>query len=96
MVRNLTIIILMIMVVIFVGCSTHIHTIGDGASGNDKDVKRQWYVAFGLATLNEVDTREMAGEAENYEIKTQTTFIDGLIGVLTYSLISPRTVTVTK
>ena len=48
------------------------------------------------ATLNEVDTREMAGEAENYEIKTQKTFIDGLIGVLTYSLISPRTVTVTK
>ena len=49
-----------------------------------------------LATLNEVDTREMAGEAENYEIKTQTTFIDGLISALTTSLIFPRTVTVTK
>ena len=94
--RHLMITILMITVVIFAGCSTHIHTIGDGASGNNKEVKRQWYVAYGLATLNEVDTREMAGEAENYEIKTQKTFIDGLIGVLTYSLISPRTVTVTK
>ena len=89
---NLTITILMIMVVIFAGCSTHIHTIGDGASGNDKEVKRQWYVAYGLATLNEVDTREMAGEAKNY----QTTFIDGLISALTTSLIFPRTVTVTK
>ncbi|MBT5533793.1 hypothetical protein HOK31_12085, partial [Candidatus Poribacteria bacterium] len=58
--------------------------------------ERQWYVAFGLAQLNKVDTAAMAAGLEDYEIKTEQTFVDAVLGILTGGIITARTVTVTK
>jgi hypothetical protein len=80
-----------------VGCSTHYHTVGKGPGGNDVSMQRQWYILWGLVPLNDVDTNDMAGEAEDYEIKTQYTILDFIIGIpASIVTINSRTVKVTK
>ncbi len=82
---------------LFVGCSTHIHTIGDGSQTGESNSARQWYALFGLVPLNEVDVDEMADGSANYEIKTQSGFVDLVIsGFTSYVTVSCRSVTVTK
>lgn len=78
------------------GCYTHEHIVGDGAQQGQEVTEKVWYVAYGLAPITEVDTREMAGGAEDYTIMTQQTFIDGLITGILFGLVGPRTVTVTR
>ncbi len=93
----LSIILLMIFIAFFTGCTTHIHNIGAGPESNVIDEERQWYILWGLVPINEVDTQEMAGEIENYEIKTEVTPIDFLISIPAgWISITTRTVTVTK
>ncbi len=88
---------IVIMLLSLVACSTHIHKVGNGAQGNSIQTARQWYAVFGLVPLNNVDTNAMASGATNYEIKTEQTFIDGLITVFTsYVTVSCRTVEVKK
>lgn len=84
--------------ILFSSCATHVHTIGSGAqSSAEATQKKQWYALFGLVPITSVDTKEMAGDATNYTIKTEQTFVDGLIsaiaGIVT---INVRTVEVKK
>lgn len=88
---------IVIMLLSLVACSTHIHKVGDGAKGNSVQVERQWYALFGLIPINDVDTNQMAGGADDYQIKTEATFIDGLISAFTsYVTVSCRSVEVRK
>ncbi|MEM6317828.1 MAG: hypothetical protein AAF960_09160 [Bacteroidota bacterium] len=50
----------------------------------------------GLAALKISDANQMAGDAENYTITIQHTFIDGLLASITFGLYTPTTTTVTK
>ncbi len=80
-----------------IGCSTHIHKVGNGAQGNDMMMQRQWYVLFGLVPLNEVDTNAMAGGATDYHIMTQHTPLDIVINLFTGAIsVHSRTVVVRK
>lgn len=89
--------IIVIMLLSMVACSTHTHKVGNGAQGNDIQTARQWYVLFGLVPINDIDTNQMAAGATNYDIKTELTFIDGLITVFTsYVTVNCRTVEVKK
>ena len=82
---------------LFIGCSAHAHTVGAGPQTGQVETARQWYILFGAIPLNDVDTNEMAGDTENYEIATTTGFVDILIGIpASYITVSSRTVTVTK
>lgn len=97
MLRKLSAIILIVGILFVVGCSTHIHKVGNGAQGNDMMEMRQWYVLFGLVPLNEVNTQAMAGEANDYEIKTEHTVLDFVINIFTGVVsVNSRTVTVRK
>ncbi len=88
---------IVIMLLSLVACSTHIHKVGNGAQGNNVQTARQWYVLWGLVPINEVNTNQMAAGATNYEIKTEQTFIDGLITAFTSTVtVSCRSVEVTK
>ncbi len=79
------------------GCFTHTHVVGDGAQTGQTEMKRQWYILFGLVPLNEVDSKAMAGGADDYTIKTTQSFIDSVIGLFTGVVtIQPQTVEVTK
>ena len=77
------------------GCITHEHIVGTGAATGYTESAKQWYIV-GLLPLNNVDTKAMSGNAENYKIVTQTSIIDGIITSLTGGLLVPRTVRVIK
>ena len=78
-------------------CYTLDHTIGSGAKGSSMTAQRQWYVLWGLVPINTVDSKQMAGGAANYNIKSQMTFVDVIIsavaGIVT---VSCQSVMVTK
>lgn len=95
--RTFTSIILVVSFLVISGCYSVTHVVGDGAKGSTTTSERQWYVLFGLVPINEVDSKEMANGATNYEITTEFTFVDLVIGFFT-SLVSiqPQTVTVKK
>ncbi len=79
------------------GCYTNNHIIGEGAQSNQTVEARQWYILWGLVPLNEVNSAELAGGAENYEITTEHTFVDVVISIFTGIVtVGPRTVKVTK
>lgn len=79
------------------GCYTHMHKVGDGAQGSDMIAQKQWYALWGLVPINQVDSQTMAGGAENYNITTQHSFIDIVIGCFTGIVtVYPTTVTVKK
>lgn len=78
-------------------CYTLTHQVGSGAQSGQSVEKSQWYALWGLVPLNEVDSKRMAGDAENYTITTEHTFVDGLISVFTGIVtISRKTVKVEK
>lgn len=90
-------IIICLTILLFIGCASHIHTVGAGPQTGQVESARQWYILFGAIPLNNVDTNEMANGAENYEIETATGFVDILISMpASYITVSSRTVTVTK
>lgn len=97
MLRKCLAVVLILGVLFVIGCSTHIHRVGNGPQGNDMMIQRQWYVLFGLVPLNQVDTNAMAGGATDYVIMTQATPLDIVINIFTSTIsVYSRTVVVRK
>ncbi len=95
--RTMAIIVLTIVLLCMLACSAHVHSVGDGPRTGDSYQQRQWYALWGLIPLNEVDTNHMAGNSIDYEIKTETRFIDFVISYFTgFATINCRSVTVTR
>ncbi len=84
------------LVLILVGCSAHIHKIGQGAQGNNVIEERQWYVLWGIVPINDVDSSQMTSAAD-YTIKTEQSALDVIINIFTGVVtVYSRTVTVTE
>lgn len=97
MMKKFTSTILVLSMLFLVGCFTNVHTIGNGPRGSSTESKKQWYALWGLIPITQVDTKAMAAGATDYEIKTQNSFVDYIIGAFTGIVtIYPRTVTVKK
>lgn len=77
-------------------CYTYTSVVGEGANGNKEVTKWNHYVVYGLAPVGVSDSKEMADGAENYEITTKQTFVNGLVSALTLGLYTPTTTTVKK
>lgn len=92
-----TMLMLVIVAILAVSCSKHVHRVGTGATGAGVEEARQWYALFGLIALNEVDTNQMAAGAQNYTVETQAAPLDIIINIFTqYVTVTSRTVTVKK
>jgi hypothetical protein len=97
MLKKITCILLVFSFIFITGCFAVKHTIGAGAKGNTTVSERQWYVLWGLVPINKVNSKTMAAGATDYEITTQFTFVDIVIGIFTGIVtIQPKTVTVKK
>jgi hypothetical protein len=97
MLRKFSAAVLIVGILFVIGCSMHVHKVGNGAQGNDMMEARQWYVLFGLVPINEVNTNAMAGAATDYEIRTGHTVFDFIINIFTSVVsVNSRTVTVRK
>ncbi len=76
------------------------HTVGTGGPGDCKSTgsydakKKQWYILGGLVPLNRVDSKDLAGGAQNYTIRTTTSFGDYLISSVGSSFFGIRTQTI--
>lgn len=77
-------------------CYTYTSVVGDGAQGNKEVTEWNHYVIYGLAPVGVSDSKEMADGAENYEVTTRQTFVNGLISGLTFGIYTPTTTTVKK
>ena len=95
--KMIKVVTILLLALFFVGCTTHIHKVGSGPTAYDSEELRQWYILWGLVPINDVDTKDMAGDAKNYEIKTEVTPLDFLISIPASAVsITSRTVTVVK
>jgi len=95
--KMIKVVTVVLLVLFFVGCTTHVHKVGSGPQTYDTEELRQWYILWGLVPINDVDTKDMAGDAINYKIKTEVTPIDVLISIPASTItVTSRTVTVVK
>jgi len=91
---------LSVFAIILSGCSATMHTVGTGGKGNCKSPgqydakKKQWYLLWGAVPLNKVDSKDLAGGAQNYTIRTTTSFGDLLIGGAGSYLLGLKTQTI--
>ena len=77
-------------------CYSYTSEVGEGAQGNNQTTKWNHYVIYGLAPVGVSDSKQMAGGAENYNVRTRQTFVNGLVSSLTFGIYTPTTTTVTK
>ncbi len=77
-------------------CYTYTTVVGKGAQGTTKIQKWNHYVLWGLAPVGVSDAKEMAAGATDYTVKTEQTFVNGLLSAITFGIYSPFTTTVTK
>jgi len=73
------------------------HTVGTGGSAGATVEKKQLYALWGLVPINDVNSKEMAGESANYTIKSQVKFIYYIITAFTSIVtVNVQTVSVIK
>lgn len=77
-------------------CFTYTTVVGDGAENNKEIQKWNHYFLWGLAPGNVSNPAELAGESKNYDVKTEQSFVNGLVNVLTFGIYAPTTTTITK
>lgn len=77
--------------VLLTSCYSYTSVVGEGAVGNKKVTKWNHYVIYGLAPVGVSDSKVMANGAENYEVTTVQTFVNGLVSSLTFGLYTPTT-----
>ena len=76
-------------------CVGHTHVVGVGPTGLGTDTMRQYYLFFGLVTLNEVNVQRVTGDLSGYEIESEFSTVDFLLApVLFFFTGTSRTVTV--
>lgn len=96
-IKTVAVLLLVVFMVMLVGCSAHTHIVGDGAQGMQQQEARQWYILWGLVPINDVNTQMLAGNADDYTIHTETSFLDFVINIFTqWVTVTSRTVTVTR
>ena len=77
-------------------CFTYTTVVGEGAKGNSETKAWNHYVIYGLAPVGVSNPADLAGGAKDYTVKTEQTFVNGLVSALTFGIYSPTTTTVTK
>lgn len=83
-------------ITLFSSCYTYTFSVGEGAKSNETVSKMNPYFIFGLAPGNISNPNEMAGNAEDYEVTIQHTFVDGLLGAITFGIFTPTHTRVRK
>lgn len=86
----------LLSICLLTSCYTQSYVVGNGPSTGIEEKERSHYLVYGLAPLKTADPGKMAGEAKDYKVTVQHTFVDGLINFLTAGIYSPTTTTVVK
>ena len=91
------IITILIMSFTLSSCFTYTTVVGDGAT-NKRETNTKWnhYFLWGLAPGNVSNPAELAGDSKNYDVKTEQSFVNGLLSALTLGIYAPTTTTIIK
>jgi len=77
-------------------CYSHKFVVGNGPqTGVDLTAKNNFFV-LGLIPGKVSEPQKMAGDTQDYEVTEVQTFVDGLVGVLTFGIYTPTTTKVQK
>ncbi len=85
-----------LLVVSMSSCFTYTYTMGSGPQTGVEVKEKNHYLIYGLAPLNVSDPVKMAGDAENYQVTIEHTFVDGLLNAITFGIYTPTTTVVRK
>jgi len=77
-------------------CYSHKFVIGDGPKTGVEVTAKNNFFLYGLIPGKVSDPQKMAGDAKDFEVTEVQTFVDGLIGVLTFGIYTPSTTKVQK
>lgn len=77
-------------------CYVHTYMVGNGPQTGVKVKRKNHYLLNGLAPIGVSNPSKMAGSAKNYEVTTKHSFVDQLIGFITFGLYTPTTTVVRK
>ncbi len=75
-------------------CMINTHVVGNGGSDTEFARKKTVYIIGNR--VSEVDSKALAGGAEDYNIDTRSNFVDMLISGLTFGIVNTRTVIIKK
>ncbi len=81
---------------LFSSCFTYTFSVGKGAQTGLEIQGKNHYLINGLAPVGSVDFKQLAGDAENYDVTITHSFIDGLLAAITFGIYTPTTVIVKK
>lgn len=77
-------------------CYSYTYTVGNGPTRGEVVTEKNHYLIYGLAAVKVSDPTKMAGDAKDYQVTIEHSFIDGLLNAITGGLYSPTTTTVRK
>jgi len=77
-------------------CFTHTYNVGRGAQSGVSVTERNHYLIGGLVPLATSDPAQMAEGAQDFNVRTRLSFVDGLLSGLTFGIWTPTTTTVTR
>ena len=84
------------MVLMLSSCYTHTYMVGNGPQTGVEVKEKNHFAIYGLVPIQTSNPHMMAGGAENYEVTTTHTFIDGLLNTLTAGIYNPTTTVIRK
>lgn len=88
------IIVLFALSILMSSCYTQKYTVGEGSQTGVETKEKNNYFLMGLIDGNVSDTKEMANGAENYDVTTELTFLDGFLFAITFGIYTPTTTVV--
>jgi hypothetical protein len=77
-------------------CYSYTTVVGDGSQGNQQISKWNHYLIGGLAPIDVSDPAVLAGGVQDYTVKTEMSFVNGLVSALTGGIYAPTTTTIYK
>ncbi len=77
-------------------CYTLTYSVGEGAKSGVEVTEKNHYLIYGLAALKTSDPTKMAGNATDYTVTIQHSFVDGLLSAITFGIYTPTTTTIQK
>ena len=77
-------------------CYSYTTVVGDGSQGNQQISKWNHYLIGGLAPIDVSDPAILAGGVQDFTVKTEMSFVNGLVSALTGGIYAPTTTTIYK
>ena len=95
-VRSFVLIVACVFMTALSSCYKHTFAIGEGPQTGVTSQGKNNFFLFGLVPGKVTDPQALAGDAKDFEVTEVHTFVDGLLGVITFGIYTPTTTMIQK